>query len=74
MKHLEPAGLVSPVTRALEPRLLAAIDAKAKPIGSLGRIETIAIHIGLVTDRCSPALARPRSLFLRATTGSCRRA
>ncbi len=58
MKHLEPAGLVSPVTRALEPRLLAAIDAKAKPIGSLGRIETIAIHIGLVTESLQPSLGK----------------
>jgi nicotinate-nucleotide--dimethylbenzimidazole phosphoribosyltransferase len=56
MNLSEPAKRVAPVDRALESLLLAAIDAKAKPIGSLGRIEAIAVHIGLVTKSLQPDL------------------
>ncbi len=55
------AGLPAFVTRLereIEPRLQAAIDAKAKPKGSLGRIEAIAIHAGLVAQSLKPNLGR----------------
>jgi nicotinate-nucleotide--dimethylbenzimidazole phosphoribosyltransferase len=47
-----------PLGRALAPRLRAAIDAKAKPLGALGRIEELAVHIGLVTGSLKPSLGR----------------
>lgn len=47
-----------PLGRELESRLRAAVDAKAKPLGSLGRIEELAIHIGLVTGSLKPSLGR----------------
>ncbi len=47
---------VTPVERAIEPRLTAAVDAKAKPVGSLGRVEALAVHIGLVTQSIKPVL------------------
>ncbi|MGA7326468.1 MAG: nicotinate-nucleotide--dimethylbenzimidazole phosphoribosyltransferase [Rhodomicrobium sp.] len=46
------------LNRELETRLRAAIDAKAKPLGSLGRIEALALHIGLVTQSLKPDLGR----------------
>jgi nicotinate-nucleotide--dimethylbenzimidazole phosphoribosyltransferase len=49
---------VTALDRGIEPSLRAAIDAKAKPLGSLGRIEAIAVHIGLVTQTLKPSLGR----------------
>jgi nicotinate-nucleotide--dimethylbenzimidazole phosphoribosyltransferase len=49
-------GPVPPLNRAIEPALTAAIDAKAKPMGALGRIEELAIHIGLATGSLKPVL------------------
>lgn len=49
---------VTPLARELEPRLKAAVDAKAKPLGALGRIEALAVHIGLVTQSLKPALGK----------------
>jgi nicotinate-nucleotide--dimethylbenzimidazole phosphoribosyltransferase len=34
------------------------VDAKAKPLGALGRIEELAVHIGLVTGSLKPNLGR----------------
>jgi nicotinate-nucleotide--dimethylbenzimidazole phosphoribosyltransferase len=56
VNNARPSLFVTPLDRALEPRLLAAIDAKAKPLGALGRIEELALHIGLVTGSLRPAL------------------
>jgi nicotinate-nucleotide--dimethylbenzimidazole phosphoribosyltransferase len=50
--------IVTPLNRKIEPALRAAIDGKAKPLGSLGRIEALAIHIGLVTGSLTPDLGR----------------
>ncbi len=55
--HIAPHHpFVTPLDRRLEPRLKAAVDAKAKPLGSLGRIEALAVHIGLVTQSLKPEL------------------
>jgi nicotinate-nucleotide--dimethylbenzimidazole phosphoribosyltransferase len=57
--HIAPPSLiVTPLDRTLEPALRAAIDGKAKPLGSLGRIEALAVHIGLVTGSPKPDLGR----------------
>ncbi len=53
-----PLSNVTPLARELEPRLKAALDAKAKPLGALGRIEALAVHIGLVTQSLKPALGK----------------
>ena len=51
-------GPVPPLNRELEPALRAAVDAKAKPLGALGRIEELAIHIGLIAGSLKPDLGR----------------
>ncbi len=58
MDKAEPITFVTPLERELEPHLKAAIDAKAKPPGSLGRIETLAVHTGLITKSLKPNLGR----------------
>ena len=52
------AATITPVDAALEPRLRARLDAKAKPPGSLGRLEDLAVRIGLIQNRLDPRIAR----------------
>ncbi|MGC2395406.1 MAG: nicotinate-nucleotide--dimethylbenzimidazole phosphoribosyltransferase, partial [Rhodomicrobium sp.] len=69
MDNAEAVPFVTPLERALEPRLLAAIDAKAKPQGSLGRIEALAVHIGLITKSLKPNLGRAALLVFAGDHG-----
>jgi nicotinate-nucleotide--dimethylbenzimidazole phosphoribosyltransferase len=52
------AAAITPVDAALEPLLRAQLDGKAKPPGSLGRIEDLAVRIGLIQNRLDPRIAR----------------
>ena len=52
------AAAITPVDAALEPVLRALLDGKAKPPGSLGRIEDLAVRIGLIQNRPDPRIAR----------------
>jgi nicotinate-nucleotide--dimethylbenzimidazole phosphoribosyltransferase len=52
------AAAITPVDAALEPLLRAQLDGKAKPPGSLGRIEDLAVRIGLIQGRLDPRIAR----------------
>jgi nicotinate-nucleotide--dimethylbenzimidazole phosphoribosyltransferase len=45
---------IAPVDTALEPALRALLDGKAKPPGSLGRIEDLAIRLGLIWHPSEP--------------------
>ena len=49
---------IRPVDRALEPALRAGVDGKAKPPGSLGRIEDLAVRLGLIQGRRDPRIGR----------------
>ena len=69
MDNAEPITFVTPLERELEPKLRAAIDAKAKPQGSLGRIEDLAVHIGLITESLKPNLGRAALLVFAGDHG-----
>jgi nicotinate-nucleotide--dimethylbenzimidazole phosphoribosyltransferase len=58
MTNAETMMLVTPLERKLEPELRAVINAKAKPLGALGRIEELGVHIGLLTKSLRPSLGR----------------
>jgi nicotinate-nucleotide--dimethylbenzimidazole phosphoribosyltransferase len=45
---------VAPVDHTLAEALRARLDGKAKPVGSLGRLERLAIQIGLIQGRLDP--------------------
>lgn len=47
--------VVTPVDRALESGLRAAVDGKAKPLGALGRVEDLAVRLGLIGGGEAPA-------------------
>ena len=51
---------VPPLDRTLEGEIRAAIDGKTKPRGALGRLESLALQIGLVQGSVRPRLALAR--------------
>jgi nicotinate-nucleotide--dimethylbenzimidazole phosphoribosyltransferase len=63
---------LSPVTavdRGLEPALRACLDGKAKPLGSLGRIETLGVQLGLIQTRLDPRIERALLLVFAGDHG-----
>jgi nicotinate-nucleotide--dimethylbenzimidazole phosphoribosyltransferase len=58
-----------PSRAALEEKLRARIRSKAKPIGSLGRIEELALQVGLVTGSLRPDLGRAKILVFAGDHG-----
>lgn len=54
---------------ALATRLQHVLDHKTKPLGALGRLEALALRIGLVLGREAPALVQPQMLVCAADHG-----
>ena len=54
---------------ALTARIQAALDNKTKPLGALGRIETLALRIGCILGTDVPALDAPQMLVCAADHG-----
>lgn len=63
---------VPPLDRTLEPALRALLDGKAKPPGSLGRIEDLAVQIGLIQHTLTPRAGRARLLLFAGDHGLTR--
>ena len=53
----------------LEQQLRAKLAAKAKPVGSLGRLEELAVQIGLATGSLSPDLGRAQLIIFAGDHG-----
>jgi len=68
MKHLLPAvnDLRDP---ALTQALRAALDNKTKPLGSLGRLEGLALQLGEILGNPSPALEQPQMVVFAGDHG-----
>lgn len=54
---------------ALAERLQAAIDNKTKPLGALGRLEVLALRLGLILGSATPTLTQPQVLVCAADHG-----
>lgn len=59
----------APSRAALEDELRARIRGKAKPVGSLGRIEDLALQIGMVSGSLKPDLGRAKILVFAGDHG-----
>jgi nicotinate-nucleotide--dimethylbenzimidazole phosphoribosyltransferase len=51
---------MTPLDRGHEAEFRALIDGKAKPLGALGRLETLAIRLALIADSPNPSAKRAR--------------
>lgn len=63
---------IAPLDRTLESALRQALDGKAKPPGALGRIEDLALALGLIQGRLRPTAARPVLLVFAGDHGLTR--
>ncbi|SPD47794.1 nicotinate-nucleotide--dimethylbenzimidazole phosphoribosyltransferase [Cupriavidus neocaledonicus] len=60
---------IPPLDDALRPVLQAAIDDKTKPLGALGRLEALALQLGLIQGSARPVLRRPTVIVFAADHG-----
>jgi nicotinate-nucleotide--dimethylbenzimidazole phosphoribosyltransferase len=64
-----PFRIVPTADAGLERELVARIDAKTKPRGALGRLETLALQLGLIRHTLRPAINAPRLFVFAADHG-----
>ena len=60
---------IKPLDRTSGPALRDLIDGKAKPVGSLGRLEALALQIALVRGEERPVLGKARSVIFAGDHG-----
>jgi nicotinate-nucleotide--dimethylbenzimidazole phosphoribosyltransferase len=70
--HALPAFAVAQLDRALAPALQAKIDSKTKPHGALGRLEALALQLGLIQNRLDPTIVAPQVLVCAGDHGAAK--
>ena len=60
---------IEPIDHALEPQFRARIDGKAKPLGSLGGLEDLAVQLGLIWHPLEPRTGRAAVFVFAADHG-----
>lgn len=60
---------VQPIATTLDPAIKSAINGKTKPLGSLGKLETLAFQIARVQQTLTPVLVQPSCIIFAGDHG-----